>query len=287
MAERDPEIAADSIVATPPIDTPLLEAQELSFGYGPRPLLSSIDLQLRSGELVAIVGPNGAGKSTLLKLLAGLLSKGRDVTYQGRIASLRRPLQSLDRRQIARQIAFVAQRFDAELDFPVREVVAMGRAPYLGRFQPARDIDEHAIDEALDALDLRAFASRSFLQLSGGERQRTLVARAFAQATPILLLDEPTASLDLRHAYDLFDRIRRRTRERALGALAAVHDLGLAARFCDRMLVLDQGRIVSEGKPRQTLDTALLRSVFRVEAEIHWSDAGPSLAIAGPVEPSS
>ena len=264
-----------------------VELRGVSFGYEVLSgagreaslLFDDLDLQLSSGELVAVVGPNGAGKSTLLKLAAGLLEPSR-----GEIAYRTRPARELSRRAIALEVAFVAQSVAAELDFPVREVVAMGRAPHLGRFQPARKVDLRAIEDALAATDLTSFADRSFLELSGGERQRALVARAFAQGTDVLILDEPTASLDLRHAYDLLDCVLRWTRERGLGAFAAIHDLALASRFCDRLIVLDAGKVVRDGPPQAVLDEALLRDVFRVEAEIDWKDNNLRIGIRNSID---
>ncbi|MDH5492498.1 MAG: ABC transporter ATP-binding protein, partial [Myxococcales bacterium] len=151
--------------------------------------------------------------------------------------------------------------------FTVREMVAMGRTPHRGRFRPEGEADRGAIEAAMRHADLLGMEERPYWALSGGERARVLLARALAQAAPILLLDEPTASLDLRHAFELLELVRSRA-EAGLAALAALHDLSFAARFCDRLLVLDGARIVAEGPPEEVLTKALLAEVFGVRAEL-------------------
>ncbi|HEX7670504.1 MAG TPA: ABC transporter ATP-binding protein, partial [Polyangiaceae bacterium] len=174
--------------------TALLEATGLELGYGDRTVLRSVDFSLEAGEVVAVVGPNGAGKSTLLHALLGLVPNGRGVVKLGG-----RALAGMRRGEIARHVAFMPQDTRADFEFTVRELVAMGRTPHLGRFQPERALDTAAVDHALDMTETRAFEDRLVSELSGGEQQRVHLARAIAQTTDVLLLDEPTASLDLEH----------------------------------------------------------------------------------------
>lgn len=239
-----------------------IRARGLRFAYGAHEVLRGIDVDVHTGELVGVVGPNGAGKSTLLRVLLGFLEP-----TDGAVAIDGQSLSDLPRREIARRAAFVPQGFHTDFAFSVREMVAMGRTPHLGRFRPEGPEDRRAIDDAMEATGVTRMAERSFTELSGGERQRVLLARAFAQRTPTLLLDEPNANLDLRHAHELMHLVRERV-DAGASALAALHDLGLAARFCDRLLVLRDGRIDADGPPAEVLTETLMREVFEVDARI-------------------
>lgn len=244
---------------------------------GGRPALEDVSFDVEKGELVAIVGPNGAGKSTLLRVVLGFVPLQRgEVTIGGRAPS------SVARRELARIAAFVPQGHEAELAFTVREMVAMGRTPHLGRIEPERAIDREAIDEAMRDTDLASLATRRFDELSGGERQRALLARAFAQRAPLLVLDEPNASLDLRHAWELLALLRKRV-DGGATAIAALHDLELAARFCDRMVVLDGGRVAALGAPRDVLTPELLATVFGVVAEVERDGDAVRVRVTGVV----
>lgn len=255
---------------------PAIAIRDLSHAYGPRPVLEGVDLALEAGELVAVVGPNGAGKSTLLRLALGLLAPSA-----GEVRLLGDPVGRLARREVARRAAFVPQDHEASFDFSVREVVAMGRTPWLGRFHPEGDDDRRAIDEAMASADVTDMATRPFPELSGGERQRVLLARAFAQDTPLLVLDEPNASLDLAHALDLLERVRERVRG-GVGALVALHDLTLAARFCDRMVMLHGGGVVADGPADEVLTRERMREVFEVDAElVRTAEGFPQLTVRG------
>ena len=253
-----------------------IRARGLTFGYGARPVLRGVDLEVAHGELVGLVGPNGAGKSTLLRLLLGFLPPDA-----GTVELEGRPIADLPRREVARRAAFVPQGFHTEFDFRVRDLVAMGRTPWLGRFRPEGEEDRSAVARAMEATEVAAMAERPFTELSGGERQRVLLARAFAQGTDVLLLDEPNASLDLLHAYQLLELVRRRVDEGA-AALAALHDLSLAARFCDRLVVLHEGGVRAEGPPSEVLSQTHLAEVFGVEATLLEVDGAPVLQVRGP-----
>ncbi len=254
---------------------PRIRARDLRFAYGARAVLRGLDVEVNAGELVAIVGPNGAGKSTLLRVLLGFLAPaGGSVEIGGR------PLVALDRRAIARQAAFVQQGFHTEFAFTVREMVAMGRTPYLGRFRPEGAADRDAILQAMEETGVLRMADRPFTELSGGERQRVLLARAFAQRTPLLLLDEPNASLDLLHSHELMELVRARV-DGGAAALAALHDLTLAARFSDRLVVLSEGRVHADGPPADVLTETLMRDVFGVEARIVHDDGALLLHVTG------
>ena len=212
--------------------------------------LEAVSLELGPGELVALVGPNGAGKSTLIQALVGLLPSQGTVAWNGQ------SLSHILFTERGRQLAWVGQEAHFEFAFPVREVVAQGR--YAWGDDPA------GVAEALAELDLTHLAERPVTRLSGGERHRVGLARALATQAPIQLWDEPVAQLDVRHALEVM-RLARRLAAASGTVVVSLHDLRAAYRF-DRVLVLDQGRLVGNGKPHDVLTAALIRQVFRVEA---------------------
>lgn len=235
-----------------------LEARAVAVAYGAREVVHGVDLELRAGEILAVVGPNGAGKSTLLRALSGVVAPARgEVLLDGR------PIASLSRLEIARSVAVVPQDVPTAPGFTVREVVAMGRAPHQGAWMRERAEDRDAIAAALVRCGVEAFAERSFTALSGGERKRVLVAQALAQAPRVLLLDEPSAFLDLRHALAVFDRAAEEA-ARGCAVLAIVHDLSLAARYAARVALLVDGRLEAVGAPDEVLDEARLARAFGV-----------------------
>lgn len=253
-----------------------IQARELTHAYGERVAVQSVSLDVRPGEMVAVVGANGAGKSTLLRLMLGFLTPR---SGEAHLLGDRVPL--LPRREIARRAAFVPQSHEARFAFPVRDVVAMGRTPWLGRFRPESDEDRRIVTQAMEEADVTAMAARPFPELSGGERQRVMLARAFAQRTPVLVLDEPNANLDLKHGLDVLERVRARVRDGA-AAVAALHDLTLAARFCDRIAVLHRRRMVADGPAHAVLTRERMREVFEVDAElVHDPEGLPHLRIRG------
>ncbi len=236
----------------------VLAARAVSVSYGERAVLHAIDLEVRSGEIVAIVGPNGAGKTTLLRALAGTLPP-----VSGEVALDGRPLSALGRRELAREIAVVPQDVPSAPGFTVRDVIAMGRAPHQSAWLRERKEDVAAVREALGRCALDGFAERPFDALSGGERKRVLIAQALAQAPRVLLLDEPSAFLDLGHAVATFE-LAREEAARGVAVGAIVHDFGLAARYADRVVLLADGRVRAAGPPRDILDEAHLSAAFSV-----------------------
>lgn len=226
--------------------TPALHATDLSVPGR----LEAVSLELGPGELVAMVGPNGAGKSTLIQALAGLLPAHGTVHWNGQ------PLSHIPVAERGRLLAWVGQEAHFEFAFPVREVVAQGRYAW--------GDDLTGVAEALAELDLAFLADRPATRLSGGERHRVGLARALATQAPIQLWDEPVAQLDVRHALEVM-RLARRLADGGSTVVVSLHDLRAAYRF-DRVLVLDRGRLVGDGKPHEVLTAALIRQVFRVEA---------------------
>ncbi|MEU9704503.1 heme ABC transporter ATP-binding protein [Streptomyces sp. NPDC047981] len=236
------------------------EARGLRVGLGGREILGGVDTLVRAGEVLALVGPNGAGKSTLLGALAADLGPaGGEVRICGRPANRWSAPELALRRAVLPQAAALA------FPFPVAEVVRMGRAPWAGTGY--EEEDEAAVAEAMAATEVAEFADRPFSALSGGERARVALARVLAQRTSLLLLDEPTAALDLRHQ----ELVLRVCRERAAAGVAVVvvlHDLGLAAAHADRVGVLHAGRIAADGPPAEVFDEELLSRVYRQPVEV-------------------
>lgn len=248
-----------------------LECSNLGFAYQQgkqscEQVIKEISLSFSNGQFVGLIGHNGAGKSTLLNLLMGLIEP-----VEGGVTLEKQTLKSYTRRAIAQRISLVPQDVSIGYAFSVREIVAMGRNPHLGPFQPEGERDVELIQQALKKTDLLSMAERRVDQLSGGERQRVFIARALAQQTPILLMDEPSASLDLCHQLELLTLVKGLAEEGHL-VIIAIHDVELAARFCDRLVMLFQGGVVADGTPNEVLTTDNLKRYFSIEAGV---DADP------------
>ncbi|TDC97168.1 heme ABC transporter ATP-binding protein [Actinomadura sp. 7K507] len=242
-----------------PAGSAAIEVRGLSVERGARTVLTGVDLTVRAGEVLALVGPNGAGKSTLLGAVGGDVASTGDVTVDGT------PLSAWSHAELAMRRAILLQRQTVSFPFSVAQVVEMGRAPWAGT--PLEDDDEAAVAEAMRQTDTSAFAQRPYPQLSGGEQARVALARVLAQRTGALLLDEPTASLDLHHQELVFGVVRERA---AAGAavVVVVHDLGLAAAHADRVAVLAAGRLAACGPPGDVLTAGLLSDVYRHDVEV-------------------
>jgi iron complex transport system ATP-binding protein len=248
----------------------LVEARRVAHAFGPTPVLRGVDLALAPGKLVVVAGPNGAGKTTLLRALAGVLRPDSgEVTLAGR------PIAELTRREVAQRLAVVPQ--DAALAFPfsVREMVALGRAPFLGPLGRESAADVARTAQALGALELDALAERAYPTLSGGEKRRVLLARALAQGVDTWLLDEPTAHMDLGHGLYCFEWLRAWLRASAArGVLLVTHDLVLAARFADELVLLQRGEVAARGAPADVLTPERIAAVYGVEARVERDPAG-------------
>ncbi|TKX82353.1 ATP-binding cassette domain-containing protein [Halorubrum sp. SD626R] len=238
----------------------LVGVRDLTVSFGDVPVVAGVDLRVGRGELVGLVGPNGAGKTTVIRAIKGTLAPDSGaVRLDGDGAA------DLSAREAGRRVASVPQETSLAFDFRVRHVVEMGRTPHLGRFDGHGADDDRAVEEAMDAAGVARFADRSITEVSGGERQRVLLARALAQGTPALLLDEPTASLDANHAVRTLELVRDLVDD-GRGALAAIHDLDMAARYCDRIVVLANGGVQAAGPPGEVLTAEALRTAFDAEA---------------------
>jgi iron complex transport system ATP-binding protein len=237
----------------------ILDVQDVRFRYpgATTDALGGVSLELRSGELVALLGPNGSGKTTLVRVALGL-----HAPLSGRTSILGRTARDWPRRDLARVVGVVAQREDNLFPQRVRDTVRLGRYPHLGPWAVEREEDRAAVERALERCDVTGLADRWLWTLSGGEYQRVRIARALAQQPRLLVLDEPTASLDVRHEMELFQLIRRLVDTEDLGALLVTHDVNLAARFADRIALLCGGTLAAAGPPPAVLRQDVAEAVF-------------------------
>lgn len=252
-----PPTGSGTDMAVPP---PLLSLASLGLIRRGRAVLDDISLELRPGECLGLIGPNGAGKSTLIRAALGLER-----------ASGRSSLAEMPAGRRARQAAWLPQGREVAWPMPVADLVALGRLPHLARGTRLPEGDRTAVEAVLARLDLTRLAARPATELSGGELARVLLARALAQETPLILADEPVAGLDPAHQIAVMRLLADLARE-GRGVLVTCHDLGLAARFCTRLAVIEAGRIVADGRPAEVLTPALLARVFGITARI---EAGP------------
>jgi iron complex transport system ATP-binding protein len=238
-----------------------LSAAGLAFRRSSRSILSDISVDVAPGKVLALVGPNGSGKSTLLRCLAGLWKPS-----EGRVLIGGRNLDDLPRAEIARCITYVPQETRLEFEFTVREIVLMGRYAHRGRFDRESTTDRAAAEEALRRADVAHLSERSITQLSGGEKQRVLIARSLATRARILLLDEPTANLDIDHTLDVLELCRSLADE-GHGIAIATHDLNAVSRFADEVGMIDSGRMIAMGRPSEVFTGENLKTAFRVRCE--------------------
>jgi iron complex transport system ATP-binding protein len=252
--------------------TGVLSAEGLGLRRANRWILRNFTIDLRQRTVLAVVGPNGSGKSSLLRCMAGLWP-----ATEGRVALEGRDLREISRPQVACAVTFVPQEAKLEFEFTVREIVSMGRYAHRGRFERETSDDRNAVEEALARADVAYLAERPVTHLSGGERQRVLIARSLATRSRILLLDEPTASLDVEHGLDVLELCRSLADEGRTVAIAT-HDLNGACRFADRVALLDSGRLVGAGSPSAVLTSENLERAFHVHTEaVASGDGSPFL----------
>ncbi len=252
-----------------------LAGENLQLALGARNVLSGARLTVESGQVVAVVGPNGAGKSTLLKCLAGLLTP-----TAGTILLNGKTLADWPRDELARAIAYLPQERAVHWPLSVETVVSLGRIPYGGRPGAIAGMHRAAVSGAIAAMQLDDLRDRLATELSGGELARVLLARALAQEASVLIADEPTAGLDPAHQLSLFERLRQMAQEEGRCILVALHDLSLAARYCDHIVLLKDGRSVADGPPEAVLTEELLGQVYGIKARLVHIDGTPLVVTA-------
>jgi iron complex transport system ATP-binding protein len=254
--------------------TPRLAADGLTFHYGPRPVLHEVGVTVARGELVGVIGPNGSGKTTLVRVLSGVRRPAA-----GTVRLDGTPLAQLGRRELARRVAVMPQDPTLEFPFTALEVVLMGRAPHQAPLALPRAADLAIARAALARLDVGDAEARPLDQLSGGERQRVLLARALAQEPDVLLLDEPTTHLDLRHQTGIYAVVDALRRERGLAVVSVLHDLNLAALYCDRLVLLAGGRVMRDGAPADVLVPEVLAAAYGTPVDVGRSEATGAIVV--------
>ena len=249
-------------------------AQDLSYRIEAQWLLDSVDLRVEKGQMVGLIGPNGAGKSTLLRAISGILR-----CQDGTVMLEGRDIKAMTTKDVAAGLALVPQIAPYTHGFTSMELVLMGRYPHLGRFQVEGKADERIAREAMALTETGQFAQRTLDTLSGGERQRVFVARALAQQPRMLLLDEPTSNLDVLHQLMVMDLVRQLVDD-GLTAVAAFHDLSMAARYCDKLVVMSGGKVVAKGLPGDVLSPKLIETVFKVKAAVYRDPVTGAMAVS-------
>ncbi len=239
----------------------MLRLEGVDFAYDGPPVLTGVSLSLPKGGLMGLLGPNGSGKSTLLRCASGFLAP-----QKGRVRLDGTPVESLSAAEIARKVAVVGQERFVEFGFTVRELVSLGRTPYMPAFGWEGPRDREAVGRVLDETGLEGLAGRLVSEISGGERQRAWIAMALAQEPDLLLLDEPTSHLDIHHQFEVMELISRLHRGGGVTVLATFHDLTLSALYCDQVALLEGGALAAQGPPPDVLKSETLQRVFGVSA---------------------
>jgi iron complex transport system ATP-binding protein len=250
------------------------EMQDVGFSFDGKRVIDDVSLALRPGRFYGVVGPNGCGKTTMVDLLCRFRAP-----QQGRIAYSGKRLSAYSKRQLAREIALVPQNFYINFPFRVRDVVMMGRYPYIPRFGRPSGRDAGIVAEVMEAADVAGLAERLITELSGGERQRVVFARALAQDTPVLILDEATSNLDVGHAIRLLGLAARRVRSESRTVLGVFQDINQAAAYCDYLVFMSRGKIAAQGEARDVLNPDTVRTVFEVEAKVYHDDYSDALHV--------
>jgi ABC-type cobalamin/Fe3+-siderophores transport system ATPase subunit len=249
---------------SPQRDNLLFQLTDISFAYREHTVLQGINLQLQSGKFYGLIGANGSGKSTLIELLTGGLTP-----LSGSLSYREKPIDAYSRQKLATMLALVPQHFSMDFEYRVHDVVLMGRHPHIPRFASPAGQDLQAVENAMETMDINHLRDRPVSALSGGELQRVVMARALAQETEVLILDEATSNLDIHHTIAIMQVMRKRVDNSGLTVIAAIHDLNLAAAFCDDCLVLKDGQIFANAAVQEIFTTELLQTVFAVEATVH------------------
>jgi len=256
--------------------TPVLTASNVSFAYDRRgrTIVDAMSLSVSSGAIVGLLGPNGAGKTTLLRLLTGTLTPtAGQIRYQGT------PLAQLSRREIARHIAVVPQETHSTFDYSAFDIVMMGRYPHLGAFELEGPADFAIAREAMTATGTVDLGDRPYATLSGGEKQRVVIAGALAQAADVLLLDEPTASLDPRFQLEIAELLRRLNADRQTTMVVSTHDLNFAASICTDLALIRQGRMIAQGSVREVLTRERIRALYDIDADVSMHERAGHLTV--------
>ena len=252
----------------------MFEIRNLNFSYGTDLVLKNITFSATAGEFIAIIGPNGAGKSTLIKLMDGILvSGGSDIYLE------EKTLTDYSRKELARKIAYLPQDSKFAFSYTVKDVVMMGRFPYLKGVFAYTAEDIRVVKDVMTLMEINHFETRYFNELSGGEKQRVLIASALAQQPKIILLDEPTTALDLHHQIAIYRILKKLQKEQHITIIVVTHDINLAAQYCERMALMGKGMIIRDDTPKEVLQFNLLQETFGVKVYIDINPLTDSLYI--------
>ena len=253
---------------------PIINLSKVSFAYEIHPVVNAISLSIKNGEFVGVIGPNGSGKSTLLKLISGILHPD-----QGKVAFKGKNIESIKRRELAQSLAWIPQESHLAFPYQAIEVVLMGRHPYLSPLAFEGEEDIFIAERAMELTDTRQFSSRLLTEISGGEKQRVMLASAMTQEPEVMILDEPTSALDIKYQIEILNILKQLREERKLTLVLAMHDLHLASKFCQRLILLDEGKMVCEGKPEEVLKKSILERVYGIRVKIFTDQDDGSLII--------
>lgn len=242
-----------------------LKVQDIEFSYASEPLLKDVCIELAASEMLSVVGPNGAGKSTLIRCIDRILKPQRGI-----ILLDERDIKELRLMDLAKKMGYIPQSTSRVFPATVFDAVLMGRRPHLGWRATEKDTDK--VLETLQMLNIEDLAMRDIDELSGGQLQKVFIARALVQEPDLLLLDEPTSNLDIKHQLEVMDTIKTIVREKGISAIMAIHDLNLAARYADRIIMMNSGKIVSAGDPASVLTRDNIKRVYGVEANVNYND---------------
>lgn len=245
----------------------IFEIEDINFSFGKIKAIDGLSLAISPGSFWGILGPNGCGKSTLLDLLARCKTpRSGTIRYRGR------DIGDYNRKDLAKEIAVVPQDFYVNFSFTVKEIVLMGRHPNIPRFASPLSRDLEIVDQIMELLEIVKFKDKYITELSGGEKQRVIFARALAQDTPVLLLDEATSNMDIRYTLDILDIVSEDVEVRRKTVIAALHNLNLAATYCDKLIFMKSGRVVSQGEQDEMLTEENLREVFGIESHVYFDE---------------
>jgi iron complex transport system ATP-binding protein len=242
----------------------MINVRNLHSSYNGHEVLKGVNLDIGDGEFLGLLGPNGSGKTTLLRCITGSLKP-----ISGSIQILGRDRSDWKTRELARRMALLPQENHPGFEFTVSEIISMGRYPHMGRFSMTDRRGKKAVENALERCELRGMEGKSISELSGGERQRVFIARSLAQEPGILLLDEPTKNLDVRHSIDILSLVRKLNKKRGTTVLAVLHDIDLAARYCDGVALMKEGKLMVKGPVEEVLSEGWMREVFQIDCRIH------------------
>ena len=252
----------------------IMQLENISFAYETSPVVRDLSLSIQQQDFIGLIGPNGSGKSTLLKLMGAILKQD-----SGSILFNESPLSQINKKQFAQSVSWIPQDHPMVFPFKVSEIVLMGRHPYLSPLSFESEEDFEIAQRAMESTMTSQFADRYFNEISGGEKQRVMIASALAQNPEVMLLDEPTAALDLKYQVEILSILKRLNTDRKMTLVMAMHDLNLASKFCNRLILLNEGKIESDGTPEQVLNKEILERVYDIEIDLVSSSKDGSIMV--------